>query len=260
MQRPDRRSRPGSGSAMRRSRLGRLRPARARDLPGRQRRRSDRGRAGPRLAARHARDRRRGHGLDLPAVYTADADRAAEGASPARSTCSSSGCSAVASMLMVRAPAVLHLHDRGLLLRLDPPAAAARRSSAIAATSILVNTLIAGPARRAARPGRSTSRSSPSRRIVPSARGRVISEKVAEQNEERRAALARLEVALESRTPACTPSSLDAGPRGGRARRARADGSRDPRHDRPGADRHRHPARGGRAQARGPAGRPRSAP
>ena len=41
-----------------------------------------------------------------------------------------------------------------------------------------------------------------------------------------------------------------AGARGGRARRARADGARDPRHDRPRPDRDRHPARGGRAGRR----------
>ena len=42
----------------------------------------------------------------------------------------------------------------------------------------------------------------------------------------------------------------DAGPRGRRARRAAAHGGRDPRHDRPGPDRGRHPARGGRAGQR----------
>ena len=51
------------------------------------------------------------------------------------------------------------------------------------------------------------------------------------------------------RTPACTPSwsrRREAGVHDERQRMAR----RDPRHARPGAHRHRHPARGGRARAR----------
>ena len=48
--------------------------------------------------------------------------------------------------------------------------------------------------------------------------------------------------------------AADPGARGRRARRAAAHGPRDPRHHRPGADRDRHPARGGRAGQR-PAGR-----
>ena len=53
--------------------------------------------------------------------------------------------------------------------------------------------------------------------------------------------------------------AADPGPRGGHPRRAAAHGPRDPRHHRPGPDRHRHPARGGRPGAR-PAGRSRPAP
>ena len=51
----------------------------------------------------------------------------------------------------------------------------------------------------------------------------------------------------ERRAPA---TARRAGAGGGRARRASPHGARDPRHDRPRPDRHRHPAGGGRAGER----------
>ena len=148
--------------------------------------------------------------------------------------------------------AVLHLHDRGLLLRHDPAPAAARGRRHRGHARSSSTRLIAGVPQ------------TPEawtfylaiivvQTVVISA-GAVFGEKVTEQNEERRQALARLEAALERERRPPRPAA-HAGPRGGHPRRAAADGPRDPRHDRPGPDRDRHPARGGRPGAR-PAGGP----
>ena len=114
----------------------------------------------------------------------------------------------------------------------------------VAATSVLVNTLIAGLPQNAeawtfylAIIGVQT---------LAIGAGAVLGEKIdrAERGAAPGARPARGGARGERRPPR---PAAGPGPRGGRARRAAADGARDPRHDRPGPDRDRHPARGGRA-------------
>ena len=113
----------------------------------------------------------------------------------------------------------------------------------IVATSILVNSLMAGVPR------------TPSawtfylviivvQTVVISA-GSIIGERLSDQNEERRETVGqtRRGTGRERRPPR---PAAHAGARGRGPRGAPADGSRDPRHDRPGPDRGHHPARGGR--------------
>ena len=74
----------------------------------------------------------------------------------------------------------------------------------------------------------------------------LLGERLAEQSEQRRLAVARLEAALEENAglhAQLLTQAREAGVLDERQRMA----ARDPRHDRPGPDRDRHPARGGRA-------------
>ncbi len=78
--------------------------------------------------------------------------------------------------------------------------------------------------------------------------GVLLGERLAEQSEQRRLAVARLEAALEENAglhAQLLTQAREAGVLDERQRMA----ARDPRHDRPGTDRDRHPARGGRAGA-----------
>ena len=79
--------------------------------------------------------------------------------------------------------------------------------------------------------------------------GGLLGERMAEQSEQRRQAVARLEAALEENAglhAQLLTQAREAGVLDERQRMA----ARDPRHDRPGPDRDRHPARGGRAGPR----------
>ena len=79
--------------------------------------------------------------------------------------------------------------------------------------------------------------------------GVLLGERLAEQSEQRRLAVARLEAALEENAglhAQLLTQAREAGVLDERQRMA----ARDPRHDRPGTDRDRHPARGGRAGPR----------
>ena len=165
------------------------------------------------------------------------------------------GLLVLASILMLRQPLFFIFMIAGFfyatILRPLPLAVVG-----IAASSILVNTLIAGLPQTAeawtfylAIIGVQT--------IAISA-GAVFGEKVTEQSEERRAGArpARGGAGGERRPPR---PAAHPGTRGGHPRRAAADGARDPRHDRPGPDRDHHAARGGRPGERSP-GRPGSPP
>ena len=124
----------------------------------------------------------------------------------------------------------------------------------VAASSILVNTLIAG-----------FPQTSDGVDLVPRDHHRP------DRRDQRRRGLRREGHRAERGTPrGARPAgggargerrpprpAADPGPRGGRPRRAAADGTRDPRHDRAGVDRDHHPARGGRPHE-GSAGRPGS--
>ena len=124
----------------------------------------------------------------------------------------------------------------------------------VAATSILVNTLIAGFPQTS--DAWTWYLAIITVQTIAISAGAVFGEKVTEQNEERRVALARLEAALVENA-GLHAQLLTQAREAGRPRRAAADGARDPRHDRPGLDRDHHPARGGRPHE-GSAGRPRS--
>ena len=115
------------------------------------------------------------------------------------------------------------------------------------ATSILINTLITGF------PWRPPSCGSCSAAIIVIQTlaigfGAVLGERLSELSEQRRRRSASSRP-RSRRTPGSSPAA-GAGARGRRARRTAAHGARDPRHDRPRPDRHRHPARGGRAGER----------
>ena len=120
----------------RHARLGRVPAARLRHGPRGQRRRP-----GPGLAAHDPRDRRRRGRLDLRALHAAAAARTTTTA--CGSTSSSSGWCVFASILMLRQPLFFIFMIAGFFyataLRPLPLAVVG-----IAATSILVNTLIAG--------------------------------------------------------------------------------------------------------------------
>ena len=115
----------------------------------------------------------------------------------------------------------------------------------VAATSILINTLIAGLPTTP--DGWTFYLMIIGIQTFAIGFGTVVGEKMYEPNEQRRQTVAHLEAALAGERGPARPARR-AGPRGGRARRAAADGARDPRHDRAGPDRDRHPARGGRAR------------
>ena len=165
------------------------------------------------------------------------------------------GLLVLASILMLRQPLFFIFMIAGFfyatILRPLPLAVVG-----IVASSILVNTLIAGVPqtpegldvlpRDHRRPDDRDQRRRGDRREGHRA----------ERGTPRRARPARGGAGGERRPPR---PAAHAGARGGHPRRAPADGARDPRHDRPGPDRDHHAARGRRPGAR-PPGRPGSPP
>ena len=137
--RHERRDEADLGAVRRRdARLVRVRPARVRDVPGAQRRRP-----GDRLAADDPRDRARSPRRGSTSCYTRPPQPTA-GHRLAASTCSSSGCWSSPRSLMLRAAALLHLHDRRASSTPRSCGRCRSPSSASPPRSILVNTLIGG--------------------------------------------------------------------------------------------------------------------
>ena len=209
------------------------------------------GRDATRRGGHDARARRGGRGVDLRHVHPVAAAVAGAPGPDAAST--SSACSRSRALLMLRQPDVLHLHDQRLLPRLGAAAAGRSRSSGVFATSV------ADPR------ARSTGFPWPTAELWILFGAVIIIQTLAigfgvgprrdgstSTTRQRRRRSPQLEAALVENAGLHAPAGRP-GPRGGRPRRAPADGARDPRHDRPGPDRDRHAARGGRAGAR-PAG------
>ena len=180
--------------------------------------------------------RGRGGRLDLRRVHAAAA--AAPGSSgPARLSSGSASC-VLASILMLRQPLFFIFMIAGFFYAsvLRPFAVAV---AAIAVTSILVNSLIAGLPQTA---------SAWTfwfviivvQTVVLSA-GTFFGERVAEQNEVRRETVARLERALAENAGLHAQLLAQAREAGVLEERQRM-AARDPRHDRPGPDRRRSPS------------------
>ena len=117
----------------------------------------------------------------------------------------------------------------------------------VAATSILINTIITGF------PWRSSDLwilygAIIVIQIVAIGFGTVFGERLSELSEQRRQAVDQLQVAMDENVGLQRQLVAQAREAGVLDERA-AHGARDPRHDRPRPDRHRHPAGGGRAGA-----------